>query len=93
MSEPPRYWRKKPVVVEARQFTLADAENPTLIEKWCNGRVRGTRLPANKRFIQIDTLEGEMEGRVGDWIIRGIKGEFYPCKADIFNMTYEAVHD
>jgi hypothetical protein len=82
-------FRKKPVVVEARQFTLHDAEHPESLETWCNGRVRGTKLPASERIIQIDTLEGEMEGKIGDWIIRGVKGEFYPCKPDIFAATYE----
>lgn len=86
-----RFWRKKSVVIQARQFTLEDAQNPASIEAWCNGRVRGTRLPAEQRIIQIDTLEGEVEGRIGDWIIKGVKGEFYPCKPDIFDMTYEPV--
>ena len=84
-----RRFRKKPVVVEARQFTLADAENPASIEAWCNGRVRGTRLPPRSRIIQIDTLEGEVSGSIGDWIIKGVRGEFYPCRADIFSETYE----
>jgi hypothetical protein len=84
-------FRMKPLIVEARQFTLADAKQPESIEAWCNGRVRGTKLPAAERIIQIDTLEGEMEGKVGDWIIRGVKGEFYPCKPDIFAATYEEV--
>jgi hypothetical protein len=43
------------------------------------------------RYIQIQTLEGVMEASVGDWIIKGVKGEFYPCKPDIFKMTYEEV--
>lgn len=41
--------------------------------------------------IDIDTLEGTMETRQGDWIIKGVKGEFYPCKPDIFEATYEPV--
>ena len=86
-----RKFRKKPVVIEARQFTLHDADNPAFIENWCGGQVRGMALPAAERIIQISTLEGEMEGTVGDWIIRGVKGEFYPCKPDIFDMTYEEV--
>jgi hypothetical protein len=43
--------------------------------------------------VEIHTLEGVMRGEVGDWIIRGVKGEFYPCKPDIFAMTYVAVED
>ena len=41
----------------------------------------------------IETLEGIMKARPGDWIIKGVKGEFYPCKPDIFEMTYEVVHE
>jgi hypothetical protein len=84
-------FRKKPIVVEARQFTIHDAEYPLDIQEWCNGKVRGTLLPATERCLQIDTLEGEMECNVGDWIIKGVKGEFYSCKADIFALTYDPV--
>ena len=86
-----QFFRKKPVVVEARQFTIDDAINPVSIEHWCNGKVRGMSYDPELRVIQIQTLEGEMEGSVNDWIIRGVKGEFYPCKPDIFEMTYETV--
>jgi len=41
--------------------------------------------------LEIDTLEGKMTGNVGDYLIRGIKGEMYPCKPDIFEMSYELV--
>ena len=41
------------------------------------------------REIFIETLEGTMKADVGDWIIKGVKGEYYPCKPDVFNMTYE----
>jgi hypothetical protein len=84
-------FRKKPVVIEAWQFTVIDANNPTAIEWWCGGKVRGMTLYPQDRVIQIQTLEGEIEGSVGDWIIKGVKGEFYPCKPDIFKMTYEEV--
>ena len=43
--------------------------------------------------VEIETLEGVMIGEVGDWLITGVKGEMYPCKPDIFEMTYEAVAD
>jgi len=86
-----RKFRKKPVVIEAWQFTVIDANNPTAIEWWCGGKVRGMTLYPQDRVIQIQTLEGEIEGSVGDWIIKGVKGEFYPCKPDIFKMTYEEV--
>ena len=86
-----RKFRKKPVVIEAWQFTVIDANNPTAIEWWCGGKVRGMTLYPQDRVIQIQTLEGKIEGSVGDWIIKGVKGEFYPCKPDIFKMTYEEV--
>lgn len=41
------------------------------------------------REVFIETLEGTMKADVGDWIIKGVKGEYYPCKPDVFNMTYE----
>jgi hypothetical protein len=79
----PQY-RKKPVVIEAIQYRAG--EQPyELANDVIAGRVRypedGTAL--------IDTLEGSMIARSGDWIIRGVKGELYPCKPDIFAATYE----
>jgi hypothetical protein len=78
-------FRKKPVVIEAMQYTghnamdiLAWAKTPEISEDFCGG-------------IEIPTLEGTMRADVGDWIICGVKGEFYPCKPDIFAATYEAV--
>jgi hypothetical protein len=84
-------FRKKPIVVEARPFTATALALQEDLAEWCNGRLRGIKLPANERVIQIDTLEGEIEASFGDWIIKGVKGEFYPCKPDIFALTYEAV--
>lgn len=76
-------FRKKPVVIEARQYIKNSLEGDK-ITKWCNG------LQTNARLI-IATLEGNMFANDGDWIIKGIKGEFYPCRNDIFKDTYEAV--
>jgi len=84
----PATYRKKPVVIEAVQIT---ERNTSVVASWCHGRVRGTKLPASERTVQIDTLEGEMSGRIGDWIIKGVQGEFYPCKPEIFAATYEQV--
>jgi hypothetical protein len=78
-------------VIEARQFTKDELHVQLDVAEWCNGMLRGTMLPAEQRFIQIYTLEGEMEARVGDWIIKGVRGEFYPCMPDVFEMTYEEV--
>ncbi len=81
-------YRKKPVEIEARRFVHGDFQ---AVAKWCGGQViRGV----NKRvaWVEIPTLEGTMRGDVGDYIIRGVQGEFYPCKPDIFEATYEAVN-
>lgn len=50
-----------------------------------------SKSPEGRTFVVIPTLEGDMEANVGDWIIKGINGEFYPCKPDIFEKTYEEV--
>lgn len=81
-------FRKKPVVIEAMQF---DGTNGLAIERWSDSGAESMELPNGKRFMQIMTLEGVMRAEFGDWIIKGVKGEFYPCKPDIFEATYEAV--
>lgn len=81
-------YRKKPVVIEAAQLergmTHLDAKR---LAKWCGG----TLFASNHWHIVIKTLEGEMEVQEGDYIIKGVAGEFYPCKPDIFKATYELV--
>lgn len=72
---------KKPVVIEAVEIT---EENIHDVALWCGGHVSD-----GNTFLLIPTLEGEMQGRLGDFIIKGVKDEFYPCKPDIFNETYE----
>ena len=79
-------YRKKPVAVEARQLTVFNFDE---LEQWCGGEIKNWFLSAKYRTIAIPTLEGTMEASVGDWIIRGVAGEFYPCKANIFDLTYE----
>ena len=86
----PQKFRKKPVVVEARQFKCDNTDAQENLADWCRGKLRGYKLPLSERVIQIETLEGEMEAKHGDWIIKGVKGEFYPCRPDIFDATYEA---
>lgn len=87
-----RRFRKKPVVVEAMQFT-GTGESCTGVTRFLGGPLStGHRWKATtNEGGYIATLEGEMEFVPGDWIIRGVKGEFYPCKPDIFDATYEAV--
>jgi hypothetical protein len=77
-------FRKNPVVIEARQLT--EDTDPYTLAGWCGGIV----VPNG---IRIHTLEGDHLAEYGDYIIKGVKGEFYPCKSDIFHLTYEEVHD
>jgi len=84
-------YRKKPVVIEAIQFT---GNNIVEIIKFMQERANGDksrylRYNAKKGEYFIPTLEGEYKLTEGDYVICGIKGEFYPCKPDIFEMTYE----
>jgi hypothetical protein len=87
----PKY-RKKPVVIEAIKF---DGHNTDEVEKFVGKRLhqQSTGGIAGRPIwsVFIETLEGNMKADAGDWIIKGVKGEFYPCKPDIFEATYEAV--
>lgn len=83
-------FRKKPVVIEAMLFT---DETKNQVFNW----VTCTHYPSwnanGDPTMTISTLEGDMIASLGDWIIKGISGEFYPCKPDIFAATYEAAED
>lgn len=87
-------WRKKPVVIEAMQLD-GTAEQAMAVCKWVHeggGRVMAlsTNTGADLFYdLSIRTLEGDMRADPGDWIIRGVKGEFYPCKPDVFAASYE----
>lgn len=87
-------YRKKPVVIEAVRLSrkyFEDAYNfvgPENINHYNNGE-----FMEDICHIIIGTLEGKMIANEGDYIIKGIKGEFYPCLSDIFEMTYEKVQD
>lgn len=83
------FFRKKPVIIEARQFNSTYLDDQQALADWCHGRLRGAMLTPDLRVIQIDTLEGEMTASFEDWIICGVNGEYYPCKPDIFEKTYE----
>ncbi len=78
-----RRFRKKPVLIETRQYTRNELEAEQ-VATWCNGE-------QTDNGIIIHTLEGDHLGEYGDWIIKGVAGEFYPCKPDIFLATYEKV--
>jgi hypothetical protein len=97
MSAPQKF-RKKPVEIEAMQWH-GTAAGATPIIDWvlsnggtaryhCTHDMGCDDGPAG-HTLAIDTLEGTMQSRAGDWIIRGVQGEFYPCKPDIFEQTYE----
>lgn len=79
-------WRKKPVVIEARQFNGGWTGDGTEILDWM---VKGGEWNGDTKELSIHTLEGVMTASKGDWIIKGVSGEFYPCKPDIFAATYE----
>ena len=84
-------FRKRPVVIEAVQFT---GSNHREVLKFCYPDMSEDGLAGAEIMrlpIVIETLEGHMTASVGDWIIKGVKGEFYPCKPDIFEATYEPV--
>lgn len=79
--------RKKPVEVEAYRLT---EDNVGIVADWCNGLIVN-RADNFEPSIQIITLEGVMTARAGDYIIKGVAGEFYPCAPGIFDMTYEVI--
>lgn len=81
-------FRKRPVVVEAVQFT---EENINVMVPWLtSGCAWGIgRNEQDQMVLTINTLEGAMTANTGDYIIKGVKGEFYPCREDIFLATYE----
>lgn len=88
-----KQYKKKPVVIEAIKF-LDDPNRILEIKDFMgvNTMTVSYQDPANP-FIRIDTLEGEMKAMVGDYIIKGVNGEFYPCKPDIFEKTYDEVNN
>ena len=77
-------YRKKPVIIEAIQYLSDDVVEDVI--KFTHGQAYKF-----KGGIEIPTLEGNHLASIGDFIIKGIKGEFYPCKPDIFNASYEEV--
>ena len=79
-------YRKKPIEIEAVKFDGTDESVEWLLPQLKSGEIgRG----CNKLYIK--TLEGVMEAKIGDYVIKGINGEFYPCKPAIFEKTYEKV--
>jgi hypothetical protein len=98
-------YRKKPVVIEAmRLLAYTQGLGPAAwnnssggdIWKWLTAggaTFRMDQVDPGPAFMVIHTLGGDMRADIGDWIIRGVQGEFYPCKPEIFAATYEKVED
>jgi hypothetical protein len=89
-------YRKKPVVIEAFKWTGGpdQTEDPEwIIDAIGAGKVRFKDQGTPSVSMLIDTLEGTHRANQGDWIIKGVKGEIYPCKDDIFRMTYDECRD
>ena len=93
-----KQYRKKPVVIEAMQWD-GSAESATVVVGWIlregatacfyKHLMDGDLIAHPDPYLKIDTLEGPIIASAGDFIIRGVNGEFYPCKPDIFAKTYE----
>lgn len=86
-------FRKKPVEIEAFQWDGSDEQAQSLLE-WMRRYAQECQfisIPGMTHSISIVTLEGVMYALAGDWIIRGVVNEFYPCKPDVFEQTYEPV--
>lgn len=80
-------FRKKPVEIEAVQFT---GNVWPIIDFVDEGQASVDSFGSD---LKIHTLEGDMNVSLNDWVIKGVRGEFYPCKPDIFEATYEKVSD
>lgn len=80
----------KPVEIEAIEW---DGFNFTEISEWTNGAFMSKTMSQNSfcatHKVGVETLEGFMEASVGDFIIKGLRGEFYPCKPDVFHKKYQ----
>lgn len=83
-------YRKKPVVIEAWEFTRDSLKAAdSWVRRYRNDINLFSQYGGEVLYIEIKTLEGTMRAELGDYIIKGIQGEFYPCKPDIFEATYE----
>jgi len=81
-------FRKKPVVIDAEQFDGTE-ESIVKILAMVRGQANAAAIRAEQDCLFIPTMEGTMRADKGDWIIRGVQAEIYPCKPDIFEATYE----
>ncbi len=84
----PKQYSKKPVAIEAIQLT--DDNHSEIIQWLSSYNVESYTLKStDSSEFYVKTLEGDMKANVGDYIIKGVKDEFYPCREDIFKMTYD----
>ena len=86
-------FRKKPVVIDAIQFFDQPEELINIQEFMDNIDIIIDYKDIDDPKLKIETLEGTMNASLGDWIIKGVNGEFYPCKPEIFEKTYESVNN
>ena len=88
-----KQYKKRPVVINAAGPLTP--QNQNMIAEWCQGKAKDHQLPGPGRGLTagiiIHTLEGDMSAAYGDYVIQGVEGEFYPCRYDIFEQTYELV--
>ena len=82
-------YRKKPVIIEAMKLENS-SESFSKAYAWLGDNVDFTAAQ-NGTFINVKTLRGTVSVRIGDYILKGVSGEFYPCKPDIFKQIYEEV--
>lgn len=87
---PAGQYRKKPVVIEAYRFDNRIWNHPP---HWLTLAMSNGEIVHHANHLIINTLEGQMRANFDDWIIKGVAGEIYPCKPDIFTATYEAVEN
>lgn len=83
--------RKLPVTVEAHQYRAGQFPELQAWAKSVSVKLPFMRESANRDYMELDTLEGRMTVSDGDWVIQGVKGEFYGCKPDVFEKTYEVL--
>ena len=82
-------YQKNPIVVEAVRY---DGTNAEMVEQFVGHALMMSRRGGEKHFtLKLSTPEGVMDVQPGDWVIKGVIGEFYPCKATVFAATYSAI--
>lgn len=86
-------YKTKPCEIEAVEFKDDSADTLIAIQDFMDKELVVSYADPKHPVIKIATLEGVMDASIGDYIIKGLRGEFYPCKPDVFHKKYEAVMD